>query len=430
MADLISAAVCNGSSLQLAHALSKFFRDVNRQTAFDAYPLHLAVWRNSVAAVHQLLDAGADANLQDGESGWSAVHKALHQGSLGVAALLLAHGGSMDVTDSKGRLPLDLVSRELKQQLLLAQQGSSAAAAAAGPGQARAAAEASVAGFSCLYSWGNGANLTLGTGSTDLHLTPVRVELHHPDAAAASSSSSGGSIISGPAAGTSGSSSSATGDSHAAAAAPSPAERIVAASAAKFHSAVVTGGGRLFTFGYGRGGRLGHADFHIHSGSSAQIFPRLVAGLGKRTVVAVAAAKHHTLVATSAGEVFSWGINKDGRLGYGAVDSQPTPRKVTGLPPRQRVVALAAANKHSAAVMCTGDVYTWGANASGQLGYGSSDSACNPTPRLVESLRGRRLVKVAAAKHHTVVLTADGEVFTFGHKVVTPRKRQCLGPLR
>jgi alpha-tubulin suppressor-like RCC1 family protein len=31
--------------------------------------------------------------------------------------------------------------------------------------------------------------------------------------------------------------------------------------------------------------------------------------------------------AAVAGEVFSWGINKDGRLGYGAVDSQPTPRK-------------------------------------------------------------------------------------------------------
>jgi hypothetical protein len=36
-----------------------------------------------------------------------------------------------------------------------------------------------------------------------------------------------------------------------------------------------------------------------------------------------------------------------------------------------------------------------------RLGYGSSDSGCNPTPRLVESLKGRRLVKVAAAKHHT-----------------------------
>jgi hypothetical protein len=31
------------------------------------------------------------------------VHKALHQGSLGLAALLLAHGGSLDLTDSKVR---------------------------------------------------------------------------------------------------------------------------------------------------------------------------------------------------------------------------------------------------------------------------------------------------------------------------------------
>lgn len=58
-----------------------------------------------------------------------------------------------------------------------------------------------------------------------------------------------------------------------------------------------------------------------------QIFPRVVSGLGKRSVVAVAAAKHHTLVATSAGEVFSFGSNNHGRLGYAAVDSQPTPKK-------------------------------------------------------------------------------------------------------
>jgi hypothetical protein len=61
--------------------------------------------------------------------------------------------------------------------------------------------------------------------------------------------------------------------------------------------------------------------------SCRQILPRQVVGLGRRVVVAVVAAKHHTLVATSAGEVFSFGSNKDGRLGYAAVDTQPTPRK-------------------------------------------------------------------------------------------------------
>ena len=63
----------------------------------------------------------------------------------------------------QGRLPVDLLSRELRQQLQVAQAGSSTAAA--GLGQAGAAVgAASLVGFSCLYSWGNGANLTLGTG--------------------------------------------------------------------------------------------------------------------------------------------------------------------------------------------------------------------------------------------------------------------------
>ncbi len=55
--------------------------------------------------------------------------------------------------------------------------------------------------------------------------------------------------------------------------------------------------------------------------------PRLVAGLAKRVVVGVAAAKHHTVAVTDAGEVWTWGSNRDGRLGYPAVDTQPTPRR-------------------------------------------------------------------------------------------------------
>ena len=65
---------------------------------------------------------------------------------------------------------------------------------------------------------------------------------------------------------------------------------------------------------------------------------------------------------------------------------------------------MAAANKHSAAVTSAGELFTWGGNALGQLGYGSPDSSSNPTPRLVEALKGRQLVAVAAAKRHTGAL--------------------------
>lgn len=48
----------------------------------------------------------------------------------------------------------------------------------------------------------------------------------------------------------------------------------------------------------------------ICSGQAAVITPRQVTGLGARRVKAVAAAKHHTVVATEGGEVFTWGSNR------------------------------------------------------------------------------------------------------------------------
>lgn len=56
------------------------------------------------------------------------------------------------------------------------------------------------------------------------------------------------------------------------------------------------------------------------------------------------------------------------------------PRPVAALS-RQVVVAVAAAKHHSAAITAEGDLYTWGANRHSQLGY-SVDT--QPTPRKCE----------------------------------------------
>lgn len=138
-------------------------------------------------------------------------------------------------------------------------------------------------------------------------------------------------------------------------------------AANKFHSVALGADGRCWTWGHGRGGRLGHPDFEVHSGQHAVIFPRVVVGLGKRQVVQVAAAKHHTLAMTDSGELFSWGSNKDGRLGYANVDTQPVPKRVI-VGNKARVVGISAGSKHSAAVTAAHELFTWGSNSWGQLG--------------------------------------------------------------
>lgn len=106
--------------------------------------------------------------------------------------------------------------------------------------------------------------------------------------------------------------------------------------------------------------------------------------------------------------ILSFHYFAEGQLGYTSVDTQPTPRRVSAL--RSKIVAVAAANKHTAVVSDLGEVFTWGSNREGQLGYGTSNSASNYTPHVVESLKGKTLTKVSAAKYHTVVLGSDGEV--------------------
>ncbi|XP_047315344.1 uncharacterized protein LOC124919203 isoform X2 [Impatiens glandulifera] len=336
--------------------LKKNGGNINSRNTFGLTPLHIATWRNHLPIVKRLLAAGADPNARDGESGWSSLHRALHFGHLTVASILLQSGASPILEDSKSRTPVDLLSGPVLQ--VLENKDNLAATE--------------------VFSWGSGVNYQLGTGNAHIQKLPCKVDSLH-----------GLSM------------------------------KLI--SAAKFHSVAVSACGEVYTWGFGRGGRLGHPDFDIHSGQAAVITPRRVTlGLGARRIKAVAAAKHHTIVATEGGEVFTWGSNREGQLGYTSVDTQPTPRRVSSL--KSKIITVAAANKHTAVVSECGEVFTWGCNKEGQLGYGTSNSASNYMPRAVESLKGKVFSKVATAKYHTIVLGADGEVYTWGHRLVTPRR--------
>lgn len=217
---------------------------------------------------------------------------------------------------------------------------------------------------------------------------------------------------------------------------------VVRISASAHASMAVTRDGQLYTWGHGKGGRLGHGD------DAVQLLPRLVSALSDRVVTEVATAENHCAVITHEGEVFTFGSNRWGQLGHGkaCVTLTSAPQKVEALR-RVRAVAVACGTTHTAIVTSPGDLWTFGGGKSGQLGYLVENHQMG-LPRKVVLVRpgegliktSRRVVAVSAAASSTVVITkAHGddeerygdfgrstgkvnEVYQWGHGNYSPMK--------
>ena len=74
----------------------------------------------------------------------------------------------------------------------------------------------------------------------------------------------------------------------------------------------------------------------------------------------------------------------------------------------------------------TGDVYTWGMGASGQLGLGDTHS--HASPQLVWGLMRKGVRQIAAGDKHTAALTYNGNVYSWGHGYAG-QVRLCYKPL-
>ena len=59
-----------------------------------------------------------------------------------------------------------------------------------------------------------------------------------------------------------------------------------------------------------------------------------------------------------------------------------------------------------------GEVYSWGLNGYCQLGLGGSNQGFMPV-QVTTNLANRQVVKVACGSHHSMALTADGEVIYY-----------------
>ncbi len=169
-------------------------------------------------------------------------------------------------------------------------------------------------------------------------------------------------------------------------------------SAGEAFSLALLPDGTAWSWGSNANGKLG-----IGPTSGSQYVPAPIGALTGITVVS--AGDDHALALSGSGNVWSWGANASGQLGLGTTVAANLPQLVTGL---SGVVAIAAGGSFSAALKSDGTLWVWGENGSGQLGLGDS------VDRLVPTLTLGGVARLAAGREHLVVGKTDGTLWTWG----------------
>jgi alpha-tubulin suppressor-like RCC1 family protein len=135
--------------------------------------------------------------------------------------------------------------------------------------------------------------------------------------------------------------------------------------------------------------------------------------------VAIAAGLVHLLALTSRGRVFTWGHGTQHQLGRCVIERRAYDKpRLTALALTD-IVYIACGDFNSFAVNKDGVVYAWGLNDHEQtgipLGPRKTDACFVKMPTVVSGLQEKgKVVQIAAAKEHTLVLMDDGTITSFG----------------
>lgn len=102
-------------------------------------------------------------------------------------------------------------------------------------------------------------------------------------------------------------------------------QKIKYISCGEDHTAALTQDGRVFTFGAGSYGQLGHGS------TDDVIFPRQIMELSGSEVTQIACGRRHTLAhVTRSGRLYSFGLGGSGQLGVNCLDNKSLPSRVDG----------------------------------------------------------------------------------------------------
>lgn len=193
------------------------------------------------------------------------------------------------------------------------------------------------------------------------------------------------------------------------------------------HTVAVTNDGEVYVWGSNEWGQLG-----IGTDEKIVNVPRIVAGLDDHCIAQVDASHFHTVAMTSEGKVFTWGwgggtSTKEkftdaffgsggiGALGHGDLEDRNVPTLVEALSDDGvRAAQVGCGKSHTVVLTDEGMVWTWGKGDSGRLGHCSVADQKYPEPVEILNEDLGPCAEIACGESFSMALTRDGRVYTWG----------------
>ncbi len=163
--------------------------------------------------------------------------------------------------------------------------------------------------------------------------------------------------------------------------------------------------GTLWTWGANGSGQLGNGT------TTSSLTPIQPTGTTGSTWTAVAAGSDFVLAIDSNGALWAWGDNGSGQFGNGTTTTSSTPARVAT---SYTWTAVAAGSSFAVALQSGGSLWTWGANTNGQLGNGTTTvSTVNYSP--VQIASGMTFTSVAAGSNFAFAIDSNSALWSWGY---------------
>lgn len=184
------------------------------------------------------------------------------------------------------------------------------------------------------------------------------------------------------------------------------------------HFALVDENDDIYTWGWGDFGQLGLGD----SKSKSIPTPIEKSRFNNEKVVQLRLGFKNSIALTQNNNIYIWGCNDKGKIGLGDNYKDCEQLNYPTLMPgsafdNKKIIQVGIGDQNFHALTKNGEVYSWGSNIRAQLGLGIEDQKVFNKPTLInpDYFNREKVVKIVVGGAHSLTLTKNGNLYTWGN---------------